>query len=57
MVSGDTLTEPRVKDGKLSADATWPSFWSSDVPSARCTPSATAVLTTLHSPTFFSRLA
>src|SRR5205814_2318875 len=57
--SGATLTTPRVKAGKLSADM-MPRLlflYSSDKPSARVMPSLAAVLTTLHKPTFCSSAA
>ena len=57
MLIGDTLTEPRVKDGRSSAGGlSLPSHFSSDLPSARVTPIAAAVLTTLHRPTLRSSM-
>ena len=55
--SGATLTEPRVKDGMLSAESWLPSRLSSDVPSTLVRPMLAAVFTTLHRPTFFSSSA
>ena len=57
MDSGETLTEPSVNDGMLSADSWLPSLLSSEVPSALVIPRSTAVCTTLHRPTFFSSSA
>ena len=57
MDSGETLTEPSVNDGMLSAESWLPSRLSSDVPSALVSPMSTAVCTTLHRPTFCSSSA
>src|SRR5579875_3123279 len=66
MLSGDTLTGPRVNEVMSSAGSpplglsfvsSAGSFFSSEVPSTRWTPMAAAVLTTLQRPTLRSRLA
>src|SRR5262249_36590555 len=57
MDSGETLTEPSVNDGMLSAES-WPSEGlNSEVPPALVSPMSTAVCTTLQRPTFFSSMA
>src|SRR5512142_1685390 len=57
MDSGETLTEPRVNEGMLSAESCPPSLLNKDVPSALVIPMLAAVLTTLHRPTFCSSSA
>ena len=57
MDSGETLTEPSVNEGMLSAESCLPSRLSSEVPSALVRPMLSAVRTTLQSPTFCSSSA
>src|SRR5437667_347055 len=57
MDSGETLTEPSVNEGMLSAESWLPSRLSKDVPSARVRPMLAAVFTTLQRPTFCSSSA
>ena len=57
MDSGETLTEPSVNDGMLSAESSPPSRLNKDVPSALVSPMSAAVCTTLQRPTFCSSMA
>ena len=57
MESGETLTEPSVNEGMLSAESWPPSRLSSEVPSALVNPMLAAVRTTSQRPTFCSSSA
>ena len=57
MDSGETLTDPSVNDGMLSAESWPPAGLNSEVPSALVSPMSAAVCTTLQRPTFFSSMA
>src|SRR5262249_59710496 len=57
MDSGETLTDPSVNEGMLSAESCPWSRLSSDVPSALVSPMLSAVFTTLQRPTCFSSRA
>src|SRR5205814_6179525 len=55
--SGETLTEPRVNEGMLSAESWLPSLLNNEVPLALVIPMLAAVFTTLHRPTLCSSSA